>query len=256
MSAIIVAGNEIIPDTLTVTVDGTEITAKDFQKVLLNINQASATASVADGTDLMQKMEIINKNANACDVSFTGKGGATVKNLKQNQSMRLSWTGSYWYVTFGGLLSGVANDGTPFNYTTEVTLDEAPVNTVYSTTEQDTGMTWIDGKKIYRLTIKGTPSKSVGTNRDMWTLKTSVSDIAAIIKGYGYYIAYRNTTMRISVIPGASFSDDSGRTPTEESIIAWYPATNEVGMSLETFNGFFTSVTEAAFTVEYTKTTD
>ena len=156
MSAIIVAGNEIIPDTLTVTVDGTEITAKDFQKVLLNINQASATASVADGTDLMQKMEIINKNANACDVSFTGEGGATVKNLKQNQSMRLSWTGSYWYVTFGGLLSGVANDGTPFNYTTEVTLDEAPVNTVYSTTEVDTGMTWIDGKPIYRKTYTGT----------------------------------------------------------------------------------------------------
>lgn len=180
MSAIIVAGNEIIPDTLTVTVDGTEITAKDFQKVLLNINQASATASVADGTDLMQKMEIINKNANACDVSFTGEGGATVKNLKQNQSMRLSWTGSFWYVTFGGLLSGVANDGTPFNYTTEVTLDEVPVNTIYTTAEQDTGMTWIDGKKIYRKSCSFTGLTTPANTRTSFSL-ISVSDVEYMI---------------------------------------------------------------------------
>ena len=254
MSAIIVAGNEIIPDTLTVTVDGTEITAKDFQKVLLNINQASATASVADGTDLMQKMEIINKNANACDVSFKGEGGATVKNLKQNQSMRLSWTGSFWYVTFGGLLSGVANDGTPFNYTTEVTLDEVPVNTTYTTTEQDTGMTWIDGKKIYRKVITGnTGTLTYGTTASI-NLDSDINyDTSRLIHVYGT-VGY---AFPLNWYYTANYSGNPSTYPVQSM---WLDITSTYLRFIYNFttsayaNAF--SNKEIAVIVEYTKTTD
>lgn len=250
MSAIIVAGNEIIPDTLTVTVDGTEITAKDFQKVLLNINQASATASVADGTDLMQKMEIINKNANACDVSFKGEGGATVKNLKQNQSMRLSWTGSYWYVTFGGLLSGVANDGTPFNYTTEVTLDEAPLNTTYSTTEVDTGMTWIDGKPIYRLSVIDTVAKTkvASVILDVDTTLTVPIDKVVNITGL-----YSLDGQSIRSINGTQ--TNAGGTTVYISTWASYTfSTKVLKLSFDGTSAF--TIDYIYVTIYYTKTTD
>lgn len=246
MSAIIIGGNEIIPDTLTVTVDGTEITAKDFQKVLLNINQASATASVADGTDLMQKMEIINKNANACDVSFKGEGGATVKNLKQNQSMRLSWTGSYWYVTFGGLLSGVANDGTPFNYTTEVTLDEVPVNTVYSTTEQDTGMTWIDGKPIYRKVYSWTTSSTSGTN----TTQNLPANVNVVVNFYGFILADDYSRLPINcIIAGASYGS--------AEILTGVGGNSSGPTIIFNRNTFARALGRPIWvTIEYTKTTD
>lgn len=126
----------------------------------------------------------------------------------------------------------------------------------YSTTEVKTGDVWIDGKPIYRRTFTGTPSKSAGTYRDSYNFTISGFTCETLIKTFGFYTAVRNNITRVSQIGSASFSDDSSRTPTEESLVSHYPASNTVGVSVLCYNGFFTTVNNVTFTIYYTKTTD
>lgn len=61
----------------------------------------------------------------------------------------------------------------------EYTCGDSKYNLNYSTSEIDTGMTWIDGKKIYRKAIEIDPLvySTVNTNTQLFT----VSDIDSII---------------------------------------------------------------------------
>ena len=55
--------------------------------------------------------------------------------------------------------------------------------TTYSTTEQDTGKTWIDGKKIYRRVFKGetTDYNEVVSGRRLFNILFSIPDAGEII---------------------------------------------------------------------------
>ena len=124
----------------------------------------------------------------------------------------------------------------------------------YSTSEVFTGQYWIDGKKIYKRTFSSTATKSAGTNRDTYYLTINNFVCDTLIDGFGFYEATRSGIKRVSQIGSSAFSDDTARTPTEESIISYYPASQSVGVYVMCFNGFFTSVDKITFTVYYTKT--
>ncbi len=55
--------------------------------------------------------------------------------------------------------------------------------TTYSTTEQDTGKTWIDGKKIYRRVFKGetTEYNETVSGRRLFNISFSIPDAAEIV---------------------------------------------------------------------------
>ena len=65
----------------------------------------------------------------------------------------------------------------------------------YSTSEIDTGETWIDGSKIYRKVIDFTTASSAVTS---WTTCGTITNLKRPIKVYGY-LEYNSTTS--SVIP-------------------------------------------------------
>lgn len=152
MSKLIIAGNEIIPGTITVTANNSTITPKDDLRVILNISAVGAV-TLSNGTDTTQRVEVFNVSSSACSITYKGSSGNVTYSLRNASGMTLLWTGTYWKATIAGLITGTDANGATINYTSEATIDlhEEPVQ--YSTTEQDTGKTWIDGKPIYRKVI-------------------------------------------------------------------------------------------------------
>ena len=73
----------------------------------------------------------------------------------------------------------------------EYTCGDSKYNLNYSTSETDTGMTWIDGKKIYRKVYTGTtPNSSDKTNlQDIsgLNISTCVKIEGYILSTYGWY---------------------------------------------------------------------
>lgn len=73
----------------------------------------------------------------------------------------------------------------------------------YSTTEQDTGLTWIDGKKIYQKTVDfGALPDNVGTGGDSKTVNHSISNVSQFISIEG--IAVKSSPMTAVPIPNTN----------------------------------------------------
>ncbi len=114
MSRFIFAGNEIIPGTVVMTADGT-ITPKDDLRVILNIS-GGGTVSLSDGTDVTQRMELVNVSADTCSLTYKGTGGSTTASIYTNTGIRLLWVGSYWETSMSTAITGIDDNGQPFAF--------------------------------------------------------------------------------------------------------------------------------------------
>lgn len=254
MSKLIIAGNEIIPGTITVTANNSTITPKDDLRVILNISAVGAV-TLSDGTDTTQRVEVFNVSSSACSITYKGSGGNVTYSLRNASGMTLLWTGTYWKATIAGLITGTDANGNTINYTSEATIDlhEEPVQ--YSTTEQDTGKTWIDGKAIYRKSFSSTVTTyndPGGNKRDFYLNLGALTGYGTIVKGYGYI----------------KFND--GSSAGQGFLIPSTQATNAMGVSTTAFihnnttnlvayvNTYASlNITSITFnvTIEYTKST-
>ena len=126
MSRFKFGGNEIIPGTITITADNFTITPKDDLRVILNIS-GGGSVTVDDGSDVTQRIEIMNLSGSACNVTYQGNGASVTFALADSKGMRMLWVGSYWTATISGLIEGEDEDGNTINYLSDATIDLNPL---------------------------------------------------------------------------------------------------------------------------------
>lgn len=122
----------------------------------------------------------------------------------------------------------------------------------HSTTEQDTGLTWIDGKKIYQKTYSLTltnnnPQTQTGYFADSYWDGLETSDkVAETIVGVDIVYTYVEPNDNLTYT----------KTPSPHTLDAWVQRArhNAVGLSLNAFH-WYTGMSGATvyFTVRYTK---
>lgn len=252
MSKLIIAGNEIIPGTITVTANNSTITPKDDLRVILNISAVGAV-TLSNGTDTTQRVEVFNVSSSACSITYRGSSGNVTCSLRNASGMTLLWTGTYWKATIAGLITGTDANGATLNYTSEATIDlhEEPVQ--YSTTEQDTGKTWIDGKPIYRKVFSVTPTHTTSTNYELYRYTLSNSGIAEIVNVGGWFsIIVYGITYRYS-FANANMKNDPGNGSEFTSAIFVKESDQTFYIDIRCSNGWSCSTIKAV--VEYTKST-
>lgn len=255
MSKLIIAGNEIIPGTITVTANNSTITPKDDLRVILNISAVGAV-TLSNGTDTTQRVEVFNVSSSACSITYKGSSGNVTYSLRNASGMTLLWTGTYWKATIAGLITGIDADGATINYTSEATIDlhEEPVQ--YSTTEQDTGKTWIDGKPIYRKTVSTTVTTytdSTGDKREFALALLAGSSLGTLIKSYGEVKMNNGTQSGQGLAIPSQTVGASLNTPSAIASVIYTPS-----YVYTLFSTFITrNCTSVTFnvTIEYTKST-
>lgn len=123
--------------------------------------------------------------------------------------------------------------------------------TTYSTTEQDTGRTWVDGKPIYRKVVTGAISGATEINvAYAYTMATgitnaesvvSINGLLDVLNGGTYWtlpcITYNDPTSNRYAYAGVNFNVDTGSLGIRYNWPAW--------------NG-----SRFIVIIEYTKTTD
>jgi hypothetical protein len=115
------------------------------------------------------------------------------------------------------------------------------INTAYSTTEIDTGKTWIDGKPIYKRVFSGNITQAANTNN---VVTLVASGIESIVLSEGYFVAGLNIKMKV----GGSYYNPV--TP-DDYRSAVYTDTN--ALKLGTYSSLVRNNSAYAISVEYTK---
>ena len=116
----------------------------------------------------------------------------------------------------------------------------------YSTSEQDTGKRWIDGKKIYQKTYTGLSMPQAATAGTIVTLSTSLTSLS-ISKIISYEAFGRYGNGELVMMPFSRFADNTANgvrvrvSPSAIMVDNNLPGWNNSGMTFEV-------------TVKYTKT--
>ena len=120
-------------------------------------------------------------------------------------------------------------------------VDKMPSAVNYSTSEQDTGLTWIDGKKIYQKTYVKDSTNISGT---LVTIDASALNIDTCINIYGTFDRIVSAGKLTCIF---NSYEDSGL----HSHLAYSDYNNMINFSITLFQGEATS--EQNITIQYTK---
>ena len=122
-------------------------------------------------------------------------------------------------------------------------LSASAVGVNYSTSEQNTGIKWIDGKPVYQKTI----DCGALPNNTEKIVAFNISDLKRIINLYGY--AWRPTgNVRFMTLP---YSTQNG----SDQVQVDYNSASGAGLRIKTMSDM-SAFTESYVTMLYTKTTD
>lgn len=151
-----------------------------------------------------------------CQIVYTGINGSITKNVQANTYNEFVWGGTYWLPRESTAITGIDDNGQPFAFNIDaLTQADGVINItgtdangnpfdyglgklvtaadddLYSTTEQLTTKTWIDGKPIYRKVYSITSPSSEGTGsypHGISNLGNVVSMAGILNQGTGFQI--------------------------------------------------------------------